>query len=63
MIGGALCVGIYLLTGYFFGNIPAVRANFWLVLVSIAILSITSAVIEWFRFRRESRGASPQPPR
>ncbi len=60
--GGALCVAIYLLTGYFFGSIPAVRANFWLVLTTIAIASIVPAAIEWMRFRRE-RAAGPQPPR
>jgi membrane-associated protein len=65
--GGALCVAIYLFTGYFFGSVPAVRANFWLVLLTIAVASIIPAFLEWRRFRRgETRAAQEkraQPPR
>jgi membrane-associated protein len=66
LFGGALCVGLYLFGGYFFGSVPAVRANFWLVLVSIVIVSILPALIEIVRFRRRpaaSPASSPQPPR
>jgi membrane-associated protein len=58
LFGGALCVGLYLFGGYFFGSVPAVRANFWLVLVSIVIVSILPALIEILRFRRHPAPAS-----
>jgi membrane-associated protein len=66
LFGGTLCVGLYLFGGYFFGSVPAVRANFWLVLVSIVVVSILPALIEIVRFRRRpaaSPVSTPQPPR
>ena len=68
LFGGTLCVGIYLFGGYFFGSVPAVRANFWLVLVSIVIVSILPGLIEFLRFRHRPQPArtearAPQPPK
>ena len=68
LFGGSLCVGLYLFGGYFFGSVPAVRANFWLVLVSIVIVSILPGLIEIIRYRRRPHetaiAASPfQPPK
>lgn len=62
--GGAMCVAIYLCAGYYFGSIPAVRANFWLILMSLAVVSIIPAVVEWLRYRRESsQTPGTQPPK
>jgi membrane-associated protein len=64
LFGGALCVGLYLFGGYFFGSVPAVRANFWLVLVSIVIVSLLPALIEILRFRRQpAPTGADQPPK
>lgn len=69
LFGGALCVGLYLFGGYFFGSVPVVRANFWIVLVSIVIVSILPGLIEVLRFRRRPQEApapqarTPQPPK
>ncbi|HET9886156.1 MAG TPA: VTT domain-containing protein [bacterium] len=63
LIGGALCVGLYLFGGYFFGSVPAVRANFWLVLISIVIVSILPGLIEIIRFRYHPAPHPPQPPK
>jgi membrane-associated protein len=67
LLGGFLCVGLYFFGGYFFGSVPAVRANFWLVLVSIVVVSLIPAIIEIIRFRRERlplpAAGTAQPPK
>jgi membrane-associated protein len=64
VVGGAMCVAIYLFAGYFFGSIPAVRSNFWIVLTTIAVVSMIPAIVEWLRFRRETaRTKALQPPK
>lgn len=52
VIGGVLWVGLFVFGGYLFGNIPAVRQNFSLVIVAIILLSVLPIAIEWFRTRR-----------
>src|SRR5678815_402406 len=37
VVGGIAWIGIFLYAGYFFGNIPIVKANFGLVVVAIAV--------------------------
>lgn len=53
--GGVLWVFSMTLAGYFFGNIPAVKKNFTLVILGIIFVSILPAVIEFFRERRRLR--------
>ena len=50
--GGIAWVCIFLLGGYFFGNIPAVKSNFTLVIVAIVIISVLPGFIEYLRQRR-----------
>jgi len=49
IIGCIVWVGGFLLAGYFFGNIPAVKKNFTLVIFAIIILSILPPIIELIR--------------
>jgi membrane-associated protein len=51
-ISGGICwvVG-FLLAGYFFGNIPAVKRNFEFVILGIVFVSLLPVVIEWYRSR------------
>ncbi|HEX6079321.1 MAG TPA: VTT domain-containing protein, partial [Methylomirabilota bacterium] len=49
--GGAGWILILVVGGYLFGNIPAVRRNFSLVILAIIVLSILPAVIEVGRQR------------
>jgi membrane-associated protein len=49
--GGVGWILILVLGGYLFGNIPAVRRNFSLVILAIIVLSILPAVIEVGRQR------------
>lgn len=51
--GAAAWVLSFVLAGYFFGNVPAVKQNFHYVIVVIIALSIMPPVIEYFRSRRE----------
>ncbi len=47
--GGIAWVGIFLLGGYYFGNIPTVKSNFTLVIVAIIIISVLPGFIAYFR--------------
>ena len=54
IIGGITWVCLFLLGGYFFGNIPSVKSNFTLVIIAIVILSVLPGVIEYFRQQRQT---------
>jgi len=47
-----LWVGLFVPAGYFFGNIPAVRKNFTLVILAIIALSVLPIAIEAIKARR-----------
>jgi membrane-associated protein len=51
--GALLWVGSLCLAGYFFGNIPVVKANLTLVIVAIVLLSISPGLFAWLRARRQ----------
>ena len=53
VIGGLLWVGVCVLAGYAFGNIPVVKENFTLVILGIIFVSILPGIIEYLRQRRE----------
>lgn len=52
VLGGIAWVLLFTLAGYFFGNIPAVRSNFTLVILAIIGLSVVPVVFEMVRNRR-----------
>jgi len=47
--GGLVWVFLFTLFGYFFGNIPIIKANFSLVVFVIILLSISPVMIEFVR--------------
>lgn len=53
VVGGICWVGLFVFAGYFFGNIPIVKNNFSLVIITIIIISVMPMVIEYIRHRRE----------
>jgi len=55
--GGLLWVVVGVLTGYLFGNVPAVKKNFSLVILVIVLVSLLPAFFELWKARRERRGA------
>ena len=54
VVGGILWITIFVIGGYFFGNIPVVKKNFTLVILVIIFLSILPAIIELIRNRRKA---------
>ena len=50
--GALLWVTIFVLGGYWFGNMPVVQENFGLVVIAIIVLSVAPAVYEYVRHRR-----------
>jgi membrane-associated protein len=51
VVGAVLWVGLFVLGGYFFGNIPTVRENFTLVILAIIAISVLPIVVETLRAR------------
>jgi len=49
VIGGISWICLFLLAGYYFGGIPAVKRNFTLVIIAIIIISVMPGVIEYVR--------------
>jgi membrane-associated protein len=58
VVGGVAWVFAFVLGGYFFGNVPTVKANFHYVIVAIVVISILPAVFEFVRAQREHRAAA-----
>ena len=54
VIGGILWIALFILGGYFFGNIPVVKKNFTLVILAIIFLSILPGIIEFLRHRKKT---------
>ena len=57
VLGAVLWVGSLCTTGYFFGNIPAVKSNLTIVIVVIVLLSISPGIVAWLRNRSIQREA------
>lgn len=56
--GGILWVVSLTLAGYYFGNLPWVKGNLSLVIISIIVASILPAVIEYVRHRGRNQSSS-----
>jgi membrane-associated protein len=52
VVGAVLWVGLFVLAGYFFGNISVVRENFSLVILAIIAISVLPIAVEALRARR-----------
>jgi membrane-associated protein len=52
--GSLLWVPLFVLGGYFFGNLPVVRENFSLVILAIIVISLMPAAIEGVRTWRRA---------
>ena len=49
IIGGVAWISLFVLAGFFFGNIPSVKHNFSLVIFGIILISILPMLIEFVR--------------
>ncbi len=54
VVGAVTWVGSFLWAGYIFGNIPAVKKNFHIVIVAIVVISFAPVAIEFIKARREN---------
>lgn len=54
VVGGAIWIGLFVAAGYFFGNIPAVKKNFELVIIAIILVSVMPMVIEYIKSRKRN---------
>lgn len=59
IVGGLTWVTLFTLMGFFFGNIPFVKANFEFVIVAIILISVVPMFVEWWKARREARADQP----
>ncbi len=59
VIGGISWILLFVLGGYYFGNLPIVKRNFTLVILVIIFISILPGVIEYLR-HRQKRGQKVQ---
>jgi len=54
---GAVCwVGLFLVGGFLFGNMPVIKRNFSLVILGIIVVSVLPLIYEWYKARKESLG-------
>ena len=51
--GGILWVAVFVLGGFYFGNIPIIRKNFSIAILVIIFVSILPAIIEVWRHRKK----------
>ena len=57
VIGAVAWVGACMPLGFIFGNIPAVKKNFELVVVAIVLLSIVPMILEVIKERKAHKQA------
>ena len=58
ILGGVLWISFFTWTGYFFGNLPFVKANFHYVVVVIILLSIAPIIYEFVKNIHRPRSPS-----
>ena len=56
--GAITWVFIFVLGGYFFGNLPFVKKNFTMVILAIIVLSVLPSLFELIRARRQAKRGS-----
>lgn len=52
ILGAILWIGLFVIGGYLFGNIPWVKSNFSIVIIGIILVSFVPAIIEYLRHRK-----------
>ena len=60
VVGGVAWVAIFLLGGYYFGNVSAIKTNFHFVILAILVISVLPMVIEFLLARRRA-AEKPEP--
>jgi membrane-associated protein len=60
--GALLWISLFVLGGYWFGNIPVVQENFGLVVIGIILVSVMPPVIEYVNSRKRAKALEAGPP-
>jgi membrane-associated protein len=60
VVGALLWVSIFVFGGYYFGNMPVIKENFFVVILAIIVLSVLPAAIEYWRHRKASQALPSQ---
>ncbi len=55
VVGGIAWVLLFVLAGYFFGNIPLIKDNFSLVIIALLLIPGIPSVVEFVRYRLRKR--------
>jgi len=55
VFGGVLWVALFVFSGYWFGNIPAVKDNFGFAILAIIVISLLPLIIEVMKSRRKNK--------
>src|SRR3989344_4284644 len=55
LFGGLIWVGIFVFSGFFFGNIPLVKTNFATIILLIILLSFIPALWEYYKHKRKNK--------
>lgn len=53
VVGGVIWTGLFIWSGYFFGQLPFVAQNFELVALAVVVLSLVPVVYEYIKARNE----------
>ncbi|MCA9665161.1 MAG: DedA family protein [Myxococcales bacterium] len=61
VVGAIVWVSLFTLLGYYFGQLPAVKKNFQLVILAILVLSVMPIVVEVWRERRRAKREAAAP--
>jgi len=61
IIGALLWVNLFVLIGYFFGNMPLIKQNFSLVIIALVLIPGIPALVEFVRLFLERRNKSKNP--
>lgn len=56
VIASVTWVGACMPLGFMFGNFPAVKKNFEIIVIAIVLVSVAPMVVEWVRERKHSAG-------
>ena len=57
-IGGLSWVSVFFLIGYFFGNLPAVKTHFGIVVIAILVISVIPAVVAFVKSKMDNKKKS-----
>jgi len=57
LVGTVAWVFLFVLSGYYFGNLAYIRRNFQFVIIVIIIISVMPAVIEYWKEKRKAAAA------